>query len=130
MLTMSTQWAVKNIGEKKIERFQQGFEKLSETLKSKGIKVTAGQIFNSGYTGFTFFVKGVKCIVIEQSGKVGLEDQYGGYMEVMVNGNTKRIAKHRDRRFGDVNLDENELEKAYDSLAMHTIELLKQEGVI
>lgn len=71
------------------------------------------EIFNSGYEGIVFYVNDIKVYVIEQPGVLGLENQNPGYLELRINGETIHKFRHVDRRFGDVDLTEKELEEYY-----------------
>ncbi|MNB72071.1 hypothetical protein D3C81_587440 [compost metagenome] len=114
---------------KKVERFNKYLKIIKEALEVYNIKVTAGEIFNSGYQGFTFYVKGIKCLIIEQDGKTGLEDHSIGYVEVMVKESRNIIIKHRDRRFGDTRLNEEELKWVEENVVDEVIKLLVINGV-
>jgi hypothetical protein len=95
---------------KTIEHFHYCFELIKKELNKLGYKITAGKIFDSGYQGFTFYINGVKCIVIEQRGNVYSEDHKEAYLEIMFNGNKKIMLKHKSKHFGDVQFDQNEIE--------------------
>lgn len=113
----------------KVERFKHYFESIREALRGYDIEVTPGEIFDSGYQGFTFFIKGLKCIVIEQKGVTGLEDHREGYVEVIVNQKRKIIIRHRSRHFGDTHLNEQEIAWVEENLWEEVMDLLVLNGI-
>ena len=112
---------------KKIDRFQRYYTSIEYALTNDGHTVNPGNIFNSGYEGFTFFINGVKGMVIEQSGAVGLEDHSEGYLEVIVGNQRKIMFKHSAKRFGDTRLNEVELEWIEENLWEEVINLFLLE---
>ncbi|MDF2534156.1 MAG: hypothetical protein K0R18_313 [Bacillales bacterium] len=126
VLTKRPGFGVTRLSEAKVERFQKKFAETARALSDVDWNVEPGEIFNSGYEGFTFFVNGHKVIVIEQPGAVGLEDHSVGYLSVTVDGKETILAKHKDRRFGDVSLNEEELIFGYVRIAEVVEEHLEQ----
>ncbi len=109
----------------KYNRFEKVYYELVEILNKLGFKrISEGKAFNSGYEGFYLHADTFKIMVIEQSGVVGLEDHSVGYLQLKLFTENeepveKMLIKHKDRRFGDVSLNEQELEEGY--------KLLKEE---
>ena len=74
-----------------------------------------GVIFDSGYLGAMITYRGIEYILIDQPGVVGLEDQSPAYIELKRKGVVRPLYRlvHRDRSFGDVGLNQQELYEAY-----------------
>lgn len=126
-LVLRPGYLTSKIPQEKVERFQKFFADFSRSLAEAGYSYKAGEIFNSGYEGFTFEVERLKYVVIEQPGTVGLEDHSTGYLSVILDDNREiMLVKHRDRRFGDVRLTEAELETGYKMLAEVVQEYLNE----
>jgi len=82
--------------------------KMKAILDEYGIMGAKVKPFNSGYEGVIVEAPGTRIVYYDQPGKVGPEDQTGGYISLEVDRKLAFKKKHPARRWGDVNFTKAE----------------------
>ena len=108
------------------EHVKEFAEVIEETAANLGHRARV-KPFNSGVVGITIDMNGGKYIYIDQPGVVGLEDQSPGYIRFGKYPRGELILKHKARRFGDVQLTDQERRDAQNRVLMEIEFILDSE---
>lgn len=100
---------------------KEGFIKLGEEIHSVLGPTSRISLFSSGYFGLTVRINGHEFYIMDQPGKVGLEDQSMPYIILKKGSNVlvKASPEYFSRSFGSTGMDPEMRKKAYEDILQY-----------